>query len=271
MQIKNSNSYVLGVGEQGQERLAILNEIFNPTSQLLLLQAGLIKGQQVLEIGCGTGVMTCWMAEQVGANGHVYAVDISSEQLEIAQQLAREKNLKNITFICRSVYDLDDLPLFDLIYSRFIIMHLKQPFAALKIMSCHLKNGGNMVCEEASNQTAYCYPEFAAFKKYRQLLMSLGAQKELDYSLGDKIYSYFLDLQFKNIFTHFIQPIYQNKRQKIMMPLLIREIKNNLIAAQLANESEIDKLIYELNEFTEENKYLVSFSRTMQIFGMSSN
>lgn len=67
---KNTNSYFLDVGEQGQNRLEILNEIFNGFSNSLLLKAGIGKGKNVLEVGCGTGSMTCWLAEQVSHSGH---------------------------------------------------------------------------------------------------------------------------------------------------------------------------------------------------------
>lgn len=60
MNPQNNNTYVLGFGEQGQERLAILNELFESTSRDLLLKAGLTQGKKILEIGCGTGNMTSW-------------------------------------------------------------------------------------------------------------------------------------------------------------------------------------------------------------------
>ena len=40
----------------------------------------------VLAVGCGTGNMTKWIAKQVGDNGNVTAVDISHEQVKIAEQ-----------------------------------------------------------------------------------------------------------------------------------------------------------------------------------------
>ena len=94
----SSNTYLLSVGTKGKERLDILNELFSETSHRLLLKAGLSKNQTILEIGCGTGEMTCWLAEQIGENGRVYAVDISAEQIDIAKKNAMKKNLHFINF-----------------------------------------------------------------------------------------------------------------------------------------------------------------------------
>ncbi len=263
----NSNNYILGVGEQGKERLTILNELFKKTSRNLLLQAGLTKGNHVLEIGCGTGEMTCWIAEQVGNAGRVYAVDISIEQIEIAKRQAKINGVDNITFINSSVFDLCDLPLFDFIYSRFIIMHLHEPYVALQTMLRFLKSSGHIICEEASNAVTCCYPPSPTFQKHRQLLRSLGEKKGFDFNLGEKIYSYFRDLNLQNIFVNFVQPILQTKRQKLIIPLLVTEVKNNYINNQLVTENEIDQLLKELYEFIEDDKYLVSFARTTQIYG----
>ena len=43
----------------------------------ILNTAGLKKGQQVLEVGCGPGFFTIPASRIVGEEGHVYAVDIN--------------------------------------------------------------------------------------------------------------------------------------------------------------------------------------------------
>ena len=135
-----------------------MNQLFQKTSRNLLLQAGLTKGNHVLEVGCGTGEMTCWIAEQVGNAGRVYAVDISIEQIEITKQQAKISGVNNITFINSSVFDLCGLPPFDFIYSRFIIMHLHEPYVALQTMLRFLKRGGHIICEEALNAVTCWWP-----------------------------------------------------------------------------------------------------------------
>ena len=40
----------------------------------------------VIDIGCGTGLMTKWLAEQVGETGHIIAIDNRENQLELAKK-----------------------------------------------------------------------------------------------------------------------------------------------------------------------------------------
>ena len=197
----SSNSYLIAVGKKDEERLSILNELFGETSRNLLLKAGLVSGMRVLEIGCGTGNMTGWIAEQVGKNGHVTAVDISEEQIKIAK--VNNKLHNNIQFIVKSIFDLGDLSQFDLIYSRFVIMHQEKPFDALKALMALLGQNGVIVCEEGANTVVACCPHSDIFQKYRGLLLELFKMKNLDYDFGSNIYTHFLQLGLKNIATNF--------------------------------------------------------------------
>lgn len=259
-------TYLLQVGDAGKERLGILNQLFSETSCNLLLHAGLAPNSTVLEVGCGTGNMTCWIAKQV-SHGHVYAVDISPAQIAVAKQQAEAQGLTNITFINNSVFDLQHLPKVDLIYSRFVIMHLTHPFQALADLQHFLKPGGRLVCEEASNSIVCCQPASTVFQKSRQLLLALFEKNGIDFDYGNKIYGHFRELKLKNIFTRFVQPIYQNRALKRMILLLHIEVKQSYIDNGLATKAELNELLQELVKFIENDDYLVSFPRTTQIYG----
>lgn len=264
-----NNSYVLGVGEQGKERLDLLNDLIKEFSQSLLFKAGLKRGQDVLEVGCGTGNMTCWLAEQVNP-GRVFAIDNSAQQIELAKQQAAMKKITNITFIQTSVFELKDVPPVDLIYVRFLLMHVSQPYHVLEILLRFLKPFGFLVCEESTNSITCCYPFSTAFRQYRQLLMQLGEKKGLDYDIGEKLYSYFYKLKLKNIFVKFSQPIFQTRREKKIIPLLFAEVKDNYLKEKLASQEEINELTEELDKFIEDDSFLVSFPRMTQIYGQKT-
>jgi ubiquinone/menaquinone biosynthesis C-methylase UbiE len=58
--------------------------IATPVSEELLRTAALRPGDRVIDIACGTGVVTRAAAEQVGPTGSVTGVDISGEMLGVA-------------------------------------------------------------------------------------------------------------------------------------------------------------------------------------------
>ena len=73
-------------------------------------------------------------------------------------------------------------------------------------------------------------------------------------------------LNLNNAYVNFVQPVFQNKHQKNMIILLVNEVKRNYIKYNIATENEINQLLKELEEFINDDRYLVSFARTTQIF-----
>src|SRR5438309_3447285 len=65
----------------------------------VIRRAGLQRGQQVLDLGTGTGSVAIKAASSVIPGGTVTAVDISAEMLGLARQRALSLGLSNITFL----------------------------------------------------------------------------------------------------------------------------------------------------------------------------
>jgi ubiquinone/menaquinone biosynthesis C-methylase UbiE len=57
------------------------------------------SGMNVLDAGCGPGRLTIPLADKVGSDGEVTAIDIQEGMLHEAQQRAREAHLTNIRFL----------------------------------------------------------------------------------------------------------------------------------------------------------------------------
>src|ERR1700752_2348510 len=66
---------------------------------LLLARLALTGGESVLEIGCGTGALTVPVAEAIGEQGRLVAVDISEPMLGAARQRVDERGLGNVTLL----------------------------------------------------------------------------------------------------------------------------------------------------------------------------
>jgi ubiquinone/menaquinone biosynthesis C-methylase UbiE len=63
---------------------------------LLLARLGLVGGESVLEVGCGTGALTLPLAAAVGEHGSIVAIDISEPMLRLARQRVEERGLRNV-------------------------------------------------------------------------------------------------------------------------------------------------------------------------------
>ncbi|MGC9271972.1 class I SAM-dependent methyltransferase [Acidiphilium sp.] len=111
---------------------------------LLMARAAPGAGEQVLEIGCGTGTTTAQLADAVGPTGHVTALDVSRPMLGIAR--IRLAGQRNITLIEDDAASRRFSPSFDLLTSRFGIMFFEDPVAAFVNLRGALRPGGRLVC-----------------------------------------------------------------------------------------------------------------------------
>ncbi|KAI1187890.1 S-adenosyl-L-methionine-dependent methyltransferase [Nemania serpens] len=60
------------------------------------------KGMCLLDVGCGTGVVSCYAADEVGEDGLVVGVDVLPSRIETAQR----KAWKNVSFVVADAHDL---------------------------------------------------------------------------------------------------------------------------------------------------------------------
>lgn len=65
-----------------------------PAQTQLLEMADLRPNEQVLDVACGTGLVTFRAAEAVGSTGKVVGTDISGGMVEAARKVAMERNLR---------------------------------------------------------------------------------------------------------------------------------------------------------------------------------
>jgi predicted O-methyltransferase YrrM len=71
--------YVLGHRLKGEaKRLALMSELLDPMHRRYLQLLGVVKSGATLEVGCGNGSISAWLARQVAPDGRAIAVDLGS-------------------------------------------------------------------------------------------------------------------------------------------------------------------------------------------------
>jgi SAM-dependent methyltransferase len=113
-----------------------------PFGQAALAEAAAKPGEQVLDVGCGTGQTTADLANAVGANGRVLGVDISAQLIGVA----RAQEIANASFVLGDAATHPFEPFaYDLIFSRFGVMFFADPVAAFDSFRRTLKPDGRIV------------------------------------------------------------------------------------------------------------------------------
>jgi SAM-dependent methyltransferase len=113
---------------------------------LLLARLGLVGGESVLEVGCGTGALTLPLAAAVGEHGSIVAIDISEPMLRVARQRVEERGLQRVTLQLgdAQVFAFERAA-FDLATSRMGVMFFADPTTAFRNIGAAVKPGGRLV------------------------------------------------------------------------------------------------------------------------------
>jgi SAM-dependent methyltransferase len=111
----------------------------------VLEAAQLRPGMSVLDLASGVGDPALSIAEAVGPTGHVTATDLGPGMICYAEELAKEKGLRNIEF---RVADVESLPFpdrfFDVVTSRLGVMFFPEQVKAFRECRRVLKPGGRV-------------------------------------------------------------------------------------------------------------------------------
>ena len=103
-------------------------------------------GEVIADIGTGSGYFTFRLAHHVGANGKVYAVDVSPDMIRHVNRRIRDLKATNVVSI---LADPDDPLLPERSVDRFFVCdvwhHVENPTKYLSAMKKVLKPGGEIV------------------------------------------------------------------------------------------------------------------------------
>src|SRR5215213_5266574 len=108
-EVSASGDYALRTGAAGVERMNLLAGAFAPATREVLCRAGVAPGMRAVDVGCGPGAVTAPHAELVEAD-------------------VRDTGLPRGAF--------------DLVFCRFVLMHLPDPGAAMEELVALARPGG---------------------------------------------------------------------------------------------------------------------------------
>jgi len=114
---------------------------FQSTKKLIEL-VKINKNNVVLDVACGTGVVTKQIQKKVGNTGHVIGVDTSTTAIKIAKKW-NEKN-KNLDFVNIDAENFSFSKKFDVITCQYALFFFPNAQKALKNMKNSLKKSGKI-------------------------------------------------------------------------------------------------------------------------------
>lgn len=120
--------------------------------EFVLDRLNLHPEESILSVGCGPGLETAALAEQVGEEGHVTGIDLNEEVLDAAR--ARCGDLPQVSF---ELGDITDLPVadesYDLAIAKQVLSEVSDVDAALKELFRVVEPGGRIAVTAADRRT----------------------------------------------------------------------------------------------------------------------
>jgi SAM-dependent methyltransferase len=135
--------------EAARDRLKTLEVSCDPLTTSHLDKVGVGAGWHCLEVGAGGGSVARMLCERVGPDGHVLAVDL--EPALLADLSAPNLEVRRLDVV------VDELPeaAFDLIHTRFVLVHIPQRNELIPKLIRSLRPGGVLLLEECDLAPAF--------------------------------------------------------------------------------------------------------------------
>ena len=142
--------YPLGYSNGEHDRLVRQAELVAPITERVFREAGIARGQRVLDLGSGLGDVSMIVARLVGPSGEVVGIERDSNSIARARERVKAAGVANVKFIHTDASHLPSEEQFDAAVGRFILMFLPNPVAVLRSVVRVLRPFGVLVFQEPS-------------------------------------------------------------------------------------------------------------------------
>ena len=128
--------YVLDHHQEGErERLALMSQLLDPMHRRYVELLGIGSGARTLEVGCGNGSVSAWLAERVAPTGHALAVDLD---LSLIDAGAPNLELRQSDIVAGPIAPGG----FDLVTARAVLHHVADAQKAVANLVASMRPGG---------------------------------------------------------------------------------------------------------------------------------
>ena len=140
--MQEPTEYVLDHHLKGEgARLALMSRLLDPMHRRQIESLGVAADARALEVGCGNGSISGWLAERVVPRGRVVAVDLDLSLIDVA---APNLELRQGDIVAGPV----DGGGFDLVTARAVLHHVSDAEAAIRNLAASVAPGGSILLIE---------------------------------------------------------------------------------------------------------------------------
>jgi SAM-dependent methyltransferase len=230
--------YVLGHDLKGEgARLELMSALLDPMHRRYIDALGVVKpGARTLEVGCGNGSISAWLAERVSPGGTAVAVDLD---LSLIQVRMPNLELRDADILAGPV----ESGAFDLVTARAVLHHVSDPEMAITNMIASLKAGGALLLIEP-DFLPVSIAEPQEVRAFWDGWLEWSREKGIDYFIGRTLAPRLASLGLTNINGTAETAIYNGGSLWADYWIeTVTELRGDLIASGKVDEMLIDKFL----------------------------
>ena len=157
-----------------------MNRFHEPVMRDVIARLGLAPGSRGIDVGCGVGLYTLWLAEAVGPDGRVLGIEPSAERIEAARALVGDRlRPPRLEFQIGDGVELDaPAGRFDWLWCGNVLHHIPDTQSALKEFARVVRPGGRIVVMESQTLSAMFLPGHPSLERRIQEAESERSREE---------------------------------------------------------------------------------------------
>ena len=230
--------YALGHHLKGEgKRLALMSELLDPMHRRHIEALEIVKpGARTLEVGCGNGSISAWLADRVTPGGKAVALDVD---LSLINVRAPNLELRQGDIVAGPVEHVS----FDLVTARAVLHHIADAEAAIKNLVASVRPGGALLLIEP-DFLPVSVAEPREVRAFWQGWLAWSRERGIDYHIGRALAPRLAALGLMQINGTAETAIYNGgSRWADYWTQTITELRDDLISSGKLNDALVDTFV----------------------------
>lgn len=190
--LTSAAEYVLGHSDRELERLSTQARLIEPITREFFIDAGIVPGMRILDVGSGSGDVAFLAADLVGYEGSVVGVDRAPAAIVAARRRAEARSLSNVSFREGEPAEMTFEEPFDAVVGRYVLLFQADAAHLLRRLARRLQPGGVIVFHEPDWSMVRSFPVAPTYDHCCRWIIAAGTLGGSNWNMADKLHGLFL-------------------------------------------------------------------------------
>lgn len=237
------------------KRLRLLERYVDPFTRRCLVQAGISTGMTCADLGAGSGSVANWMSRRVGETGQVDAYDLDTSLLPMRD---------NIEHITADVATCNFRLPYDLVFARFLLVHLPEPVLQLNRMVSATTPEGRVCVVESDYHDWEMPAGLPHMERLKRAYLQVAADFGWDMELGRRLPALFQSLGLHDVAAEsFSRCERGGSIGNLLLSQSVEPLENHLLNTGVVSEDDVRSAYQTLRD----PDYLMRFVTTWACWG----